>query len=193
MLRDENRDRLLPALLLAAALVAGQADAQETPPTSAIVEDALKGVQQDQAKDAERVRRMVDEAVKGTERAPSGQDAVNPAAPEELRPLGGDQPGALPAGTQPGDFLGKPVRDGTGAQIGTVRDLAVDGASGATRAIVEFQPLFGHPGKTSALGIEALLPAVAGSDGFVVELTPVAYDEMPAYRREQAVWRRAGA
>ena len=34
---------------------------------ASIVDEALKGVQEDQARDAERVRRMVDEAVKGTE------------------------------------------------------------------------------------------------------------------------------
>lgn len=189
MLRDENRVRALPALGLAVALIAAPTTAQEAP-TSEIVKDALEGVEQDQARDAERLRRMVDEAVKGAEQAPSGEDAVNPTAPAELHPLGGDRPGALPAGSQPGDFLGKPVRDGTGARIGTVRDLTVDDPSGATRAIVEFEPLFGHPGKTSALEIESLLPAVGGGDGFVVELTPVEYERMPAYRREQAVWRR---
>ena len=40
---------------------------------ASIVDEALKGVQEDQARDAERVRRMVDEAVKGTERRRPGR------------------------------------------------------------------------------------------------------------------------
>ena len=59
---------------------------------ASIVDEALKGVQEDQARDAERVRRMVDEAVKGTEAAPSGLEAVNPPAPAELQPLPEDMP-----------------------------------------------------------------------------------------------------
>ncbi|MEK0082212.1 PRC-barrel domain-containing protein [Benzoatithermus flavus] len=190
-----GRSRLPWTLCLVATVaLAGPASirAQGEGSTSAIVEDALKNVEKDQARDAERVRRMVEEAVKGAEQAPSGQDAVNPTAPEELRSLGSDRPDALPVGLQPQDLLNKPVRDGTGARIGTVQDLVVDEPSGAARAIVAFQPLFGLPGKTSVLELEALVPVRGQSDGFVVELTPVEYERMPDYRRDQAVWRRAG-
>ena len=33
----------------------------------------------------------------------------------------------------------------------------------------------------------------AGADGFVVELTPVKLEQMPAYARRDEVWRRVGA
>ena len=52
-----------------------------------IVEEALKCVEQDQARDSQRVKEIVDEAVRGTQQAPSVQDTVNPAAPEILLPL----------------------------------------------------------------------------------------------------------
>jgi hypothetical protein len=170
--------------------VAGSAQ----PATSGIVEEAVKDAHQDQARDSERVRRMVDEAVKGAEQAPSGQDAVNPTAPDTLRPLRADAAGtALPVGYEARDLLEKPVRDGSGARIGQVRDLATDEASGLARVMVEFEPLFGQPGKVSALEVEALVPAPDGADGFVVELTPVKLEQMPAYARRDEVWRRVGA
>lgn len=157
-----------------------------------IVEEAIKDAQQDQARDSERVRRMVDEAVKGAEQAPSGKEQVNPTAPDHLRPMQGEVPGSLPAGYQPEDLVGKPVRDGSGTQIGTVRGLVLDEASGLARVVIAFGPLFGQPGKTSVMEIGALRPATDGSDGFAVELTPVQYEAMPAYVQENAVWRRAG-
>ena len=162
--------------------------------TSGIVEEAIKDAHQDQARDSERVRRMVEEAVKGAEQAPSGEDAVNPTAPDTLRPLQGDAAGtALPVGYEARDLLEKPVRDGSGAKIGQVRGLATDEASGLARVMVEFEPLFGQPAKISALEVEALAPAPDDADGFVVELTPVKLEQMPAYARRDEVWRRVGA
>ena len=67
-------------IVAAVALAAGRVEAQSS--SNAIVEEALKGVEQDQARDSQRVKGMVDEAVRGTQQAPSGQDTVNPAAPE---------------------------------------------------------------------------------------------------------------
>ena len=85
-----------------------------------IVEEALKGVEQDQARDSQRVKEIVDEAVRGTQQAPSGQDTVNPAAPETLRPLADkDAPGVLPVGYQSDTLIGRPIDDGTGARIGS--------------------------------------------------------------------------
>jgi hypothetical protein len=181
--------------LLAALAVAGPVpgSAQETGSGRSIVEEALKDAEQDQARDAERVRRMVDEAVKGTEHAPSGKEAVNPSAPDVLRPITGDAPGTLPAGVQPEDLLDQPIRDGTGERIGTVRGLVRDESSGLARVMVEFVPLFGRPAKTSAMELEALVPAEASGDGYTVELTQVAYEAMPAYAWDKEAWRRQGA
>ena len=156
---------------------------------ASIVDEALKGVQADQARDAERVRRMVDEAVKGTEGAPSGLEAVNPPAPAELQPLPDDTPGALPAGYRPEDLAGKPVRDGTSTEIGRIRALVLDQTSGAARAMVAFTPLFGQPGKISAVEVESLVPSSRG-DGFELQLTPVQLEQMPAYALDQQIWRR---
>jgi hypothetical protein len=85
------------------------------------------------------------------------------------------------------------VRDGTGKQIGILRGLARDDKGGQAQAMVEFSPLFGRPGKTSVLALEALRPGVADGPGYVVELTPVAYDALPGYALDHAVWRRVGA
>lgn len=175
------------AVLLAVLVLGTVSPVSAQSSATGIVEEALQGVEADQARDAERVRRMVDEAVKGAEEAPSGQDAVNPAAPAELRPLAGDAIGALPAGYTEGDLTGKPVRDGTSAEIGQIRAMAVDETSGAARAMVAFAPLFGQAAKVAAVQVEALVPA---GDGFAIELTPVQLERMPAYAWEHDVWRR---
>src|SRR3712207_4769887 len=131
------RGRMLAAGALLLAAAAAPAVVAQTSGSS-IVEEALKDAQQDQQRDTDRVRRMVDEAVQGAEEAPSGKDAVNPTAPEALRPLAGDEPGALPVGFRAGDLKDRPVRDGTGAQIGTLRGLVRDEASGLAKVMVEF-------------------------------------------------------
>lgn len=180
-----SRGTLLVAALLlgAGSPVAAQSSA------AGIVDEALQGVEADQARDAERVRRMVDEAVKGAEAAPSGRDAVNPVAPAELRPIAGDGRAILPAGYQESDLAGKPVRDGTSAQIGQIRAMAVDETSGAARAMVAFAPLFGQAAKVAAVEVEALVPATGG-DGFSIQLTPVQIERMPAYAWDRDAWRR---
>jgi hypothetical protein len=183
---------LLGLALLAGLPWPGAGVAQQTGSGSSIVEEALKDAEQDQRRDTERVRRMVDEAVKGAEQAPSGQEAVNPTAPDVLRPLPADAPGALPPGTRAEDLVEQPVRDASGARIGTVKGLVRDEASGVAQVMVEFAPVFGQPGKTSVLGIEALTRA-EGESGYVVDLTPVAYDALPAYAWQDQVWRRVGA
>ncbi len=188
----QTRGRKLTATILAAALAASPlAAALAQTSGSSIVEEALKDAQQDQQRDTDRVRRMVDEAIQGAEEAPSGEDAVNPTAPEALRPLAGDEPGAVPVGFKAEDLKDRPVRDGTGAQIGTLRGLVRDEASGLAKVMVEFGPLFGKPPKVSALPVETLAEAPGG--GYLVELTPVAYEAMPAYRWSVEAWRREGA
>lgn len=157
-----------------------------------IVDEALKGVEEDQTRDAERMRRMVDEAVKGAEQAPSGQEAVNPSAPASLRPLTDDAPGALPVGYRAADLIGAPVRDGAGAEIGRIRGLGLDDASGVARAIVELVALFGQPGKVAAVPVETLAPAAAGRDGYVMDVSAVAIDQLPAYAWRDGTWRRSG-
>lgn len=160
---------------------------------SSIVEEALKDARQDQERDSGRVRRMVDEAVQGAVDAPSGEETVNPPAPVALLPLSGSEPGVLPPGFKAEDLKERPVRDGTGEQIGTLRGLVRDEASGLTQVMVEFTPLFGKPAKVSVLPVDTLIPAEAAGDGYVVELTPVAYDAMPAYRWAGEAWHREGA
>lgn len=201
--REENRmehQRLrrfrmpvLQALSLTACLWSGIVLAQSAPSGSAIVQDALKDVQQDQAEGSKRVRSIIDEAVKGAERAPSGLEAVNPSAPPVLRPLQEAPPGALPTGIEPQDLAGKPLRDGTGTEIGRVRDLVLDEQSGLARIVVDFTPMFGEPAKTTVLEIEALQPADTKGDGYIVDLTPVKYQEMPRYAWENGVWRQEGS
>ena len=158
---------------------------------ASIVEEALEGVREDQARDADRVRRMVDEAVQGSEAAQSGRDTVNPQAPETLRRLADPRaPGALPVGYQVEDLLDRPVEDGTGTRIGVVRDLVLDEASGIARAMVAFEPMFDQPGKTAVVPIESLTTATARGSGYVMQLTSIAFARMPAYVRREAVWRR---
>jgi hypothetical protein len=175
----------------AIALAAGQVDAQSS--GAGIVEEALQGVRQDQARDSERVRRMVDEAVQGARAAPSGEDTVNPAAPDILRPLVDvEAPGVLPVGYAPADLVGRPIDDGTGARIGTIRDLVLDEGSGVARAMVAFDALFDQPAKTSVVPIESLSTATARGEGLVIELTTVTYAAMPAYAKDGPVWRKRG-
>ena len=178
-----------PAIMILTALLAGPAAAQST--GSDIVREALEGVRQDQARDSARVRAIIDEAVRGAEEGPSGSDTVNPAAPDVLRPLAADEPSLLPAGYSAEELIGRAVDDGTGARIGVIRELVADEASSAPRLLVEFEPLFGQPGKISAVPVEALTTAVARGEGYVMELTAVAYDQLPPYRRDGEVWRRA--
>ena len=175
----------------ALALVVGQANAQSS--GASIVEEALEGVRQDQARDSERVKRMVDEAVQGTQGAPSGQDTVNPAAPDTLRPLADmEAPGVLPVGYNAQELVGRPIDDGTGARIGTIRDLVLDEGSGVARAMVAFDPLFDQPAKTSVVPIESLTTATARGQGLVMELTTVQFAAMPDYAKDGVVWRRRG-
>lgn len=191
MMRRMQGRGLARVIGVAALLLAAPAAAQTS--GSSIVEEALKDAQQDQKRDSDRVRNMVDEAVKGTEQAPSGEEAVNPPAPASLRPLKGNEPGLLPAGFNAEDLKDRPVRDGTGEQIGTLRGLVLDEASGLAKVMVEFGPLFGKQPKVAAMPFETLTPATTGGDGYVIELTQVAYDSMPAYRWAGEAWRREGA
>ena len=101
----------------------------------------------------------------------------------------GDGRAILPAGYQESDLAGKPVRDGTSAQIGQIRAMAVDETSGAARAMVAFAPLFGQAAKVAAVEVEALVPATGG-DGFSIQLTPVQIERMPAYAWDRDAWRR---
>ncbi len=136
---------------------------------------------------------MVDEAVQGTQEAPSGRDTVNPVAPESLRPLvDAEAPGVLPVGYEAKGLLGRPVDDGTGARIGTIEDLVLDESSGVARAMVAFDRLFDQPAKTTVVPIESLTTATARGDGYVMELTTVQFAAMPAYAKEGEVWRRVG-
>lgn len=197
-MRQEQRRTPLTGLVQRAFLIlalvgAGLAPALAQTSGSSIVDEALRDAEQEQTRDSDLVRRMVDEAVKGAETAPSGQDAVNPRAPDTLRPLTGEEPTVLPAGFEAKDLENQPVRDGAGARIGTVRSVVLDESTGLARAMVEFEPLFGQPAKTSPVEIELLTPATRSGDGFVVELTPVAYQSMPAYAWQQGQWRREGA
>jgi hypothetical protein len=191
--RRHGREAGVGILVALAACAWNGAAAQPASSGGAIVNEVLKDAEQEQNRDSERVRRMVEEAVKGAERAPSGEEAVNPEAPDRLRPVIGEPPGALPAGFSAKDLENRPVRDGTGARIGTLRGVVLDEGSGIARVMVEFAPMFGQPGKISAMEIEALTPAPDAADGYVVELTPVAYEAMPAYAREREHWRRVGA
>lgn len=169
---------------------AGPVAAQSSP--DSIVDEALKGVEQDQARDSERMRRMVDEAVKGAEQAPSGQELVNPAAPPILRPIGDDAATVLPVGYRADELIGAPVRDGAGAEIGRIRGLGVDDASGAARAIVELAALLGQPAKVAAVPVETLVPAPPEHGGYLLDLSAVALEQLPAYAWSDGVWRLTG-
>ena len=192
--REINSLSRSPAVALCLAAVLGwplSCGAQAS--GASIVDEALKGVEQDQARDAERVRRMVDEAVKGAERAPSGTEAVNPPAPATLKPLPGDAPGALPVGFRAQDLIGQPVRDGAGAEIGRIRGLALDDTSGTARAMCELAAAPGHPGKVSAIAVEKLVAATPEHDGFVMDLPAVEIEWLPTYEWRDGMWRRVDA
>lgn len=186
-----RNSRCMMAGAIAVAFALGSSSANAQSRTGGIVEEALKGVRQDQERDSARVKRMVDEAVQGAERAPSGEDTVNPMAPATLRPLvGEDAPGVLPVGYKAAELVGRPVDDGTGERIGLIRGLVLDESSGVARAMVEFEPLFGQEGKTSAVPIEELTTATARGQGYVMELTTVEFERMPAYSQKDSLWQR---
>lgn len=193
MRQEESRSLTVGVAVLAGALASAPwvAPARAQSSGGSIVEEAVRDAEQEQNRDSDLVRRMVDEAVKGAETAPSGREAVNPQAPDSLRPIDGSAPTTLPAGLDLEDLENQPVRDAAGSQIGTVRGVAVDEATGLPRAMVEFGSLFGEPGKTAPVEIETLTPAEGG--GFVLDLTPVAYRSMPAYAWREGQWRRQDA
>ncbi|MGD9508343.1 MAG: PRC-barrel domain-containing protein [Geminicoccaceae bacterium] len=158
-----------------------------------IVEEALRGVEQDQARDSQRVRDFIEEAVRGAEQAPSGKETVTPTAPETLKPLGpGEAPELLPVGFEVAKLVGQPVDDGTGARLGTIRDVAFEQGGRTAHAVVEFDRLFGRGAKTAAVPLDTLTPSVTAGSGYVMALTAVAYDQLPAYAMQNGVWRRQG-
>jgi PRC-barrel domain len=173
-----------------AAIVLLPAVAQAQSSGAGIVEEALQGVQQDQERDSKRVKEIVEEAVKGAEQAPSGQEAINPMAPDTLRPLPPDAQASLPAGYRADDMVGKPVVDGTGAKLGVIRGLVIDDVNGVARAMVEFAPLFGKPGKVTAIAVDTLTTGAAPEGGYVMSLTSTDFDKMPAYAWANLVWQR---
>jgi hypothetical protein len=177
------------AMVLTLAVASSGAGAQSS--GAGIVDEALKGVRQDQERDAERVRRMVDEAVRGAENAPSGEETVSPSAPERLDQLSaGTAAGVLPAGFRVEELVGRPVEDGTGGKLGTLRAVAVEPGGDLPVALIEFAPLFGRGAKTAAVPLDELTPS-ATADSLVLSLTAVGYDELPAYAWRDGVWRRA--
>ena len=180
------------SVLLLVGVESMPATAQPQPSGGSIVDETLQDIRKDEERDAGRVRGMVDEAMKGASGKPSGEEIVNPAAPAALLPLSGDVPELVPTGYDAAKLKDRPVRDGAGDPIGTSRGLARDEASGVTLVMVELAPLFGKPAKVSVMPVELLVPAVAEEDGYVVELTPVAHDAMPAYRWAGEAWRRDG-
>jgi len=158
-----------------------------------IVEEALQGVEQDQARDSQRVKDIIDEAVRGAEQAPSGKETVTPTAPETLKPLGPDEaPGLLPAGYEVAKLVGQPVDDGTGARLGRIRDIAVEQDRRTAHALVDFNQVFGREPKTAAVPLDTLTPSIAKGTGYVVAITAVAYDQLPAYTWQDGAWRRRG-
>ena len=147
-----------------------------------IVDEALKGVRQDQERDAERVKRMVDEAVRGAENAPSGEETVSPSAPEQL-----DQ---LPPGTAAGVAAGRFSCRGTGGPagrarhggtLGTLRAVALESGGDVPVAMIDFAPLFGRGAKTAAVAARQV-DAGAAADSLVLSLTAIGYDGLPAMR-----------
>lgn len=175
-------------LVLTAILPAG---AQGQTSGADIVKDALKGVQEDQARNSQRVKEIVEEAVRGAEQAPSGQETIVPTAPDTLVPLPAGAQATLPAGYSADEMIGKPVVDGTGAKLGTIKGLGLDDAHGMARAMVEFEPLFGRPGKLAAVAVDTLTTGVGTAGGYVISLTSSDFDRMPAYAWSNQAWRRA--
>ena len=155
-----------------------------------IVKEALEGVQQDQARDSERVKEIVEEAVRGAEQAPSGQETIVPSAPDRLVPLAGDAPVSLPAGYREEEMVGKPVVDATGARLGEIKGLGLDHVNGMARAMVEFAPLFGRPGKLAAVAVDTLTVGTGTQQGYVISLTSSDFERMPAYAWSDRSWRR---
>ena len=94
-------------IVAAMALTVARPSAQSS--GASIVEEALKGVRQDQARDSERVKRMVDEAVQGTQQAPSGQDTVNPGGAGNAAASGRPGRARGPAGRLPGRGADRPA------------------------------------------------------------------------------------
>ena len=180
----------LAAAMVMLAVASTSAGAQSS--GAGIVDEALKGVRQDQERDAERVRCMVDEAVRGTENAPSGEETVSPSAPERLDQLSpGTAAGVMPAGFRVEELVGRPVEDGTGGKLGTLRAVALEPGGDVPVAMIDFAPLFGRVAKTAAVPLDELTPSAA-ADSLVLSLTAVGYDELPAYAWRDGVWRREG-
>ena len=158
-----------------------------------IVEEALQGGEQDQARDSQRVRSIIEEAVRGAEQAPSGIETVAPSAPEVLEPMGSDSPpGLLPVGLDVSQLIGRPVEDAAGARLGTIRAVAVEQSGQTAHALVEFADAFGRQAKTAAVPLDKLTPSATTGSGYVVALTAVAYDQLPAYEWRDGAWRRQG-
>ena len=179
-------------LLLATAPAPAFAQASSS---SGIVDEAVRDAEREQRRDQEKVRDIVKEAVEGAESAPSGQVAVTPPPADTLAPLAGDQAGAaLPPGVTAQDLLDQPVQDGSGTQIGKVAGLVIDHGSGLARAMVAFTPVFGEPGKTAPVELDTLRPTSDGSPGYIVDITPIQYQALPAYSPSgDGHWRRDGA
>ena len=97
----------------------------------------------------------------------------------------------LPAGYSADEMIGKPVVDGTGAKLGTIKGLGLDDAHGMARAMVEFEPLFGRPGKLAAVAVDTLTTGVGTAGGYVISLTSSDFDRMPAYAWSNQAWQRA--
>jgi hypothetical protein len=186
-----HRDLTIAIGLALAAAAGGTVHAQSS--GQSIVEEALQGVEQDQARDSQRVREIIDDAVRGAEQAPSGTETVTPTAPETLEPLGPDDaPGLLPVGFEVAKLVGQPVDDGTGARLGTIRDIAVEENGQTAHALVDFGQVFGREAKTAAVPLDTLTPSATTGSGYVISLTAVDYDKLPAYAWRDGVWRRQG-
>lgn len=186
--------RASPMILLGLVLtvaIPGTAHAQSS--GQSIVEEALKGVKEDQARDSQRVQRMIDEAVRGAEQAPSGKETVTPTAPDILEPIGAEAaPGVLPVGFEVAKLIGQPVDDGTGARLGMIRDIAVEQDGRTAHALVDFGQVFGREAKTAAVPLDTLTPSATAGTGYVMAITAVSYEQLPAYALQNGVWRRQG-
>lgn len=178
-------------LLLATAPVPAFAQASSS---GGIVDEAVRDAEREQRRDEEKVRDIVKEAVEGAENAPSGEAAVTPPPADTLAPLPSEQAGALPPGVTAQDLLDQPVQDGSGTQIGKVAGLVIDHQSGLARAMVAFTPVFGEPGKTAPVELDILRPTSDGKPGYIVDMTPIQYQALPAYSLAgDGRWRRDGA